>query len=479
MARFEIEYPGRHEAPSTGISKPAQKISKAAESVQNILPSLGDIGRNVVRGGARIAEAALGAPADLATAALGLGSLAEQVTQGEPQIVSKLHEAARGYLPTSENIRKYGTEKIAEKVAPEGYLTPQNEWEEYLDNFVDTAASFASPLIGPAKVGLKQAAKLAGTGGLAGWGAKKLGFGETGQAVASAGAMLATTFAGAPRMVDRAKGLYDKAKKAVRKATPAEIENILKDMPRRPHDISRVGVKDISSSIVEKGLAQVTEEINKGLSSPAKNIARKDVEDMLSKIKNGRINLEEIAQSKFDINKRIYKSTNKADYEAASEYLKPLKDSLIETIKESAPTHPEFAKNLLEADEIWAALKEEDFVSKFLNKRIDVNYNELKSPLTVGLLTALGGAAIEPFFPGTGKYVALGGLGLAGYSGYKAARIFAKSPQARKYYGELISSSLKKNVPQTLKAIRKLDHIFSVEDEESPQSQGRYEVSFQ
>lgn len=474
MARFEIEYPGKQEVPSTGISRPAQKISKAAESVQNILPSLGDIGRNVVRGGARIAEAALGAPADLATAALGLGSLAEQVTQGEPQIVSKLHEAARGYLPTSENIRKYGTEKIAEKVAPEGYLTPQNEWEEYLDNFVDTAASFASPLVGPAKVGLKQAAKLAGAGGLAGWGAKKLGFGETGQTVASAGAMLATTFAGAPRMVDRAKELYNEARDSL-KPTAAEIEKLTKNA--RPG--SKITIKGISHDKIERGLKLAESNISAGLDDAAKDIARKDIAKVRSKYVKGEIPLGEVAQIKFDLNDRIYKSTNRSELKAAEQYLKPLKDSLIETIKDSSHKYPKFADKLLTADEIWAALKEEDFVSKFLNKRIDVNYNELKSPLTVGLLTALGGAAIEPFFPGTGKYVALGGLGLAGYSGYKAARIFSKSPQARKYYGELISSSLKKNVPQTLKAIRKLDHIFSVEDEESPQSQGRYEISFQ
>lgn len=444
---FEVELPEGYQVPSTGLSKPAQKISKGARRIKEAAPSLGDIGRNVVRAGARIGEAALGAPADIATAALGLGSLAEQLipqAPGQLPFFPTLHEKARKNLPTSENIRKYGTEKIAEKLLPEGYLTPQSEREQQIDSFVDLAAGLASPLTGPLKTGAKQALKLAGAGTFGGWAAKKLGAGEAGQALASGGAMLATTLAGRPRLIDKARSLYDVSKESAIK-TP-----------------SNIGGKRIQEG-VKKSLA----EMDKGLENAAKNIARENIEQIRSKIDpvTGKIRLAEIAQIKKDINENIYKSSNVAEQKAANQYLKPVKDALLDTIKESEKTNPKFAKNLLEADQIWAALHEEGPITQFMQKWVKMDVNDIKSPLTVGILTTLGGTAVEPFFPTVGQYVRGAGLGLTAFSAANAGRIFMKSPVARKYYGELIGAALKQNVPATLKAIRKLDDIFVAEDE--------------
>lgn len=448
---FEVELPEGYKVPSTGISKPAQKISKAAEKARQYVPGAPDITRNAVRIGARAGEAAAGAPADIATGALGLGALAEQVIHGEPKTLSKLHEGARKYLPTSENIRKYGTENIA-KVLPQGYLEPQSEAEENIDKFVDLAASLASPLAGSLKIGGKAAATLATTGTLAGWGAKKLGAGETGQALATGGAMLATTLAGRPRLIDKARSLYESSKEAARKTPPGAVENIL---------------KDIGSTRIKEGAKRSLSEMNKGLDNAAKNIARENIDQILNKInpRTGKITLEEIAQIKKDINENIYKSSNVAEQKAANQYLKPVKDALIDTIKESEKINPKFAKNLLEADAIWAALHEQGPISQFMQKRIGVDINDLKSPLTLGIIGTLGGTVIEPFFPTAGKYARGAGMGLTAFSAVNAIRIFTKSPVARKYYGELIGAALKQNVPATLKAIRKLDDIFVAEDD--------------
>lgn len=456
MARFEIIYPEGHKLPNTGISKGAQKVSKGAEALRNALPSFGELGRNVARTATRAGEAILGAPADLATGALGLGALAEQVTQGEPQLLSQLHGAASRYLPTSENIRKYGTEKVSEKILPEGYLNPQSKNEQRWDSFVDTVASLGSPLLGSAKVGLKVASKLGLSNEFAKWGAEKLGLGEAGQAVAGAGAMLATSLAGAPRMVEYAGSLFDKSKAAAKTAKPYPAQTL------------------------ENVISETRKDLQKGSRNKAKGIAEEFLQDIESKIDpvTKKIPLEEIAQLKQDINANIYKSSNKAEVKAASEYLYKPKSELINIIKDSAKDHPEFANNLLAADEIWAALKNEDMVSNFLQKYIKSDINELKSPLTTGFLTALGGAAITPVAPKLGGYIAAGGAGLVGYTGYKAAQVFMKSGQARKYYSDLVKSALHKNVPATLKNIRKLDHIFSVEDEAMKQGQGRYEIVY-
>lgn len=449
---FEVELPEGYKVPSTGISKPAQKISKAAAKTKEYLPGTPDITRNAVRIGARAGESALGAPADLATGALGLGALAEQVIQGEPQIVSKLHEKARTYLPTSENIRKYGTEKIAEKVLPAGYLEPQSEAEQTIDNFVDLAFSIGSPALGSLKTGVKVAGKLAAAGTFGGWAAKRLGFGEAGQAAATGGAMLAATLAGRPRLIDKARSLYNSSKEAAKAGAVEKPFNI---------------VKDIGSTRIKEGIRESLAEMDKGLENTAKNIARKNIDQIQSKINpvTGKIALEEIAQIKKDINENIYKSSNVAEEKAASKYMKPVKDALFDTIKESEKFNPRFAKDLIEADAIWAALHEQGPIANFMQKWVKMDVNDIKSPLTVGILTTLGGTAIEPFFPTAGQYIRGAGVGLSAFSIGNAARIFTKSPVARKYYGELIGAALKQNVPATLKAIRKLDDIFVAEDE--------------
>lgn len=449
---FEVEI--ANNPPSTGLSKPAQKISKGAQKIKEASPSFGDIGRNIIRTGARAGEAILGAPADITTAALGLGSLAEQLVQapGQEPFFPALHEKARSFLPTSENIRKYGTEKIAEKTLPSGYLTPQSEAEQSLDNFVDLAASLASPLIGPLKTGVKQAAKLAGAGAFGGWAAKSIGAGETGQALASGGAMLATTLAGRPRLIDKARSLYDTSKEA----SKGETINAIK---------------------VREGARKALAEMDKGLDNNAKNIARKNIDQLLSKIDptTGNIALDELAQIKKDINENIYKSSSVAEEKAALQYSRPVKEGIINTIRESEKFNPAFAKNLLEADQIWAALHEQGPIASFMQKWVKFDINDLKSPLTVGILTTLGGTAVEPFLPTAGHYIRNAGVGLSAFSAANAMRLFIKNPTARKYYSELIGAALKRNVPATLKAIRKLDDIFIAEDGESIHN-GSFEV---
>ena len=461
MKRFEIEYPEGYKAPNTGISKGARAVSKGAEAVQEFVPSIGDAARNVARTAARAGEAVLGAPADLATAALGLGGLAEQVIGGEPQILSQLHGAASKYLPTSENIRKYGTEKVAEKILPENYLNPQGEYEKRWDGLVDTVASLGSPLLGPAKAGIKLATKLGLSGEFAKWGAEKVGFGEFGQAVTSTGAMLATSLAGSPRMIERAKGLYNESKAAAK-----ELKGIK---------------RFVSSEKLIEGVKETRKIIGKGLNNPAKKIVLEDLKTIEKKIKGNLVPLEEVVEFQKNINERIYKSTNKVDYKAASEYLNPVKSSSIDTIKDAAKTHPKVANPLLAADELWAAIKNDDPIGEFLTKRINYDINKLKSPVTKGLLSTMAGAAATAI-PVVGNYVGGtligGGAGIVAYTGYKAVQVFNKSPVARKIYKDLLTSTLKKNVPATLKNIRKLDHIFMAEDEKQGGKEGRYEIEY-
>jgi hypothetical protein len=491
MTRYTYEYPEEVKAPSTGISRPAQAISSGAEYIKDAVPSALEWGgRQLARTGARIAESALGAPADILSGALGLGGVLEQATQGEPQILSQAHELARNYLPTSENIRKYGTEKVAEQIAPEGYLDPQDEWEKQADNWVDLFAGIASPLTGAGRftvkglsAAAKEGAKLATAGSVGKWAAESLGAGEGWQQAASTGAMLLTSLAGAPKMKEYASGLYEKAKRAVSKNTPEEVEMILKDLgPNAPFNVSKVsrkGIKDFSARRLGAGMEKSRELIREGLSNDGKKIAQENLAEIAGKISKGKIPLSEVAAVKKSINENIYKTSNRDAQRAAEEYLSPVKDALIDTIKESAKGNPEFANNLLEADKIWAAIKNEDIISTVLQKYIKTDINELKNPLFISFLSGIAAVPLSFIHPYLGKAAATAAVGIPAYVTVRAARVFYNSPQARQYYKDFAKSALKNNIPRMLRDIKKLDHAFVAAEREEEKDEGKYTYSYE
>src|SRR6185369_6976858 len=124
--------------------------------------------RTGLRTAARIGEAAVGLPGDIAQAALGA---ANYVSGGAVPTYGQVQEKLPISLPTSENVKQFQEKATGE------YLKPQGENEQTWDDFVGLVTQLAIPISGPAglaKAGattkalqaVPKAAKVAGIGTL-------------------------------------------------------------------------------------------------------------------------------------------------------------------------------------------------------------------------------------------------------------------------------------------------------------------------
>ena len=203
MAKWII---GEDQAPSTGLSRGAQNLTKGAEALREFVPgAIKTVGRNVARVASRAGEQLLANPFEPASLATGLGEIGIQAATG----VSTPLETAYQHIPTQSTFKKYNP-------LPDFIKEPQNEIEQGIDDFVTTLVSLAGSPFKALRTSAGTALKLAGFGE----GAKQLvkfaGGGEGLQETAKVGTMLATSIAGAPRMQEYAGELYDTAKNAVR-----------------------------------------------------------------------------------------------------------------------------------------------------------------------------------------------------------------------------------------------------------------------
>jgi hypothetical protein len=394
--------------------------------------------RNVARGIARAGEAALGAPGDILSGALGLGEYAaKKIGATKPTVF----EQARKIVPTSETVRKYATENIA-KFLPEGYLEPQSNYEKLADELIGDFVSFITPTTGPLKLGAKTAAKIAGAGTAAKFGAQQLDLGEGTQEGVKLGAMLATSLGGRPKLDAYKNSLYEAAR-----------ENLPEG--------ARVSASELSPAI-----KAVEKRATLGHASAAEKEAIDYLRSVEDKISGKTIPLDSVWQLKKDLNEMAFKSSKVAETKAAQQLLRPVKDALGKTIEGARTQFPAFVNNLSMADEIHRAVNASGPLGQFL--RDNIKFDAFKSPLTSALL---GGAYYA------GMPVIKTGVGAAvGKNLYLAGEAALKSPEVRKYYAKTVGAALKENVTQTKKFSRLLDDSLSKEQaKESPE--GRYILS--
>ncbi len=412
MARFQLEA----EVPETGIQSTT---------------------RNIARTVARAGEAALGAPGDIASGLLGIGEFAaKKLGATKPTVF----EQARKIIPTSETVKKYGTDTIA-KYLPEGYLEPQGTYEKLADELVGDFVSFITPAVGPLKLGAKTAAKIAGAGSAAKFGAQKLDLGEGAQEGVKLGAMLATSFAGQPRLNAYKNSLYDAARE---------------NLPE--------GAK-VSAIELKLAIRKVEHAATLGHISAAEKEALDYLRSVEDKITQNKVPLESVWQLKKDLNEMAFKSSRLAETKAAQQILRPVKEALAKTIEGARSEYPAFVNNLSAADEIHRAINSSGPMGQFL--RDNINFDALKSPLTSALLGGAYYAGLPVLKTGVGAAV--------GKELYLAGEAFLKSPEVRKYYGRTVQAALKQNATQTKKFSHLLDNSLAKEEEQSPK--GRYILS--
>lgn len=418
MARFQLEA----EVPETGVQSAT---------------------RNIARTAARVGESALGAPGDIASGLLGLGEYASQKLGYEPSILG----TTRDYIPTSDTFKKYGTDVIA-KYLPEGYLEPQGTYEKLADELVGDFVSFITPTAGPLKVGAKTAAKIAGAGNAAKFGAQQLDLGEGTQEGVKLGAMLAASFLGLPKLDAYKNALYDAARDSLPEGARVSADDLLPAIKKVEHRVNLGHAGEAEKEAIGY------------LKSIEDKISRKNLDN----VSKNEIPLDSVWQLKKDLNEMAFKSSRPAETKAAQQMLRPVKDALAKTIESARSEAPGFVSNLQVADEIHRAINSSGPLGQFLKDNI--KFDAFKSPLTSALL---GGA----YYAGL-PVVKAGVGGALGKNIYLAGESIIKSPEVRKYYSKTIQAALRENATQTRKFSRLLDNALQKEGEEQS---GRYVLS--
>lgn len=411
MARFQLDA----EIPETGIQSAA---------------------RNATRTVARAGEAALGAPGDIASGLLGLGEFAaKKLGATKPTLFGE----AQKIIPTSDTFKRYGTDVIA-KFLPEGYLEPQGNYEKLADELVGDFVSFITPTTGPLKLGVKTAAKIAGAGTAAKFGAQQLDLGEGTQEGVKLGGMLAASFLGLPKLDAYKNALYD----AARENLPEGAQ--------------------VAATELRPAIKKVEHRATLGHASSAEKEALDYLKSVDEKIVQNKIPLDSVWQLKKDLNEMAFKSSRPAETKAAQQLLRPVKEALGKTIEAARSEAPGFVSNLLAADEIHRAVNSAGPLGQFLKENI--KFDAFKSPLTSALL----GASYY-----VGAPVIKAGVGAAlGKNIYLAGEAIVKSPEVRKYYAKTMQAALKQNATQVRKFSRLLDNALQKENEEES---GRYVLS--
>jgi hypothetical protein len=384
--------------------------------------------RGAARSTARGVESTLGAPGDVASGGLGIiQSAGKKITGKEDQLVSLLQSV----IPTSETFHKYGTENVA-KLLPHGYLEPQNDYEKDADQVVKDIAGFASPFLGPLKTGLKTATKLAGIGNLASFAAKKVGVEEKGQQAVKIGSMLAASLAGASNAKAYKNELYDAAESAIPEGAKA------------------------SATYLEPALLKVEKKLLQGDVGEKEEAALSFIDSIRGKVnpQTGEIPLESLWKFKKQYNERVYSPYNTVENRAATDYLHPVQDALMDSIDKSKSKYPEFVNNLHKADDFNAGIASTAEIGKFFERNI--GNLKLLSPYTPLLL----GAAFVNH-----PYLAVAGAITYGSTVMKS---LIKHPEVKKYYYKTIKAALSENTTQFLRGAKQLDKALKGYENEEP-----------
>lgn len=431
--------------PSSSEPEPIQESNLPGSYITSDENPLGTLVRGVARTGARALETGAGIPGAIAD--VGLGA-ANYLTGGAIPTYKQVQEKLPISLPTPENIREFHEPYTGEYLKPQGYA------EEVGDELTNLITSLVTPVTGlaglasKAKLGkaaaqLPRAAKIAGAAVGGGELVKQLGGSELAGEATKLGVLLASGIPGGRKVLEgQAKKAYD-----VTKDVP---DDVFIKTPKLKETASKLAKQ------VELGhLTEDKEAVQDLLKSFDKAFEKGSAFSKKGRYEPRGIQVKEAAQLEKDINQLL--NSPKLPKQAQPPLLQ-LKGELQSALTGYGEHHPEWGKAYKESKEIWRALHARSGVSKFLEKHFDLE-DLLENKLTKSVL--FGGAIYS--LP---KTAAIVGPGIAASEALKAVELFARSPQARKYYWDATKAALKDNKNGFINSARKLDKIFS---EEEPQ----------
>lgn len=394
-----------------------------------------NVGRQLGRSGARIAETVLGAPRALGEFGESLvpekrlKNLAGKVGLQKP--VEKGLELTKKYapyklFPKSEDIRENVTNFIFGKK-----LEPKNKWEEKADNLVSDFAALAIPMPG-SQLKLLKPALLAAGGNVASEVVGQVGGSEKQKTYAKLGTILAGSMIN-PKSAEKLKdSLYAEA----RQAKPANAKVSGKALLKNTNDFEKQLLKgDPSAGSKKKALSLV-----------------KEIKD---KVKNNEINVDELEEFKRNINEArssLYDEfkADKLGRKTAKRNLDHVSGLIDGALDEYGKINPEWKSVYRQANEVHGAIAESHKARNYIAKA--VRKYGMHSILPLLGIGHYGGA------PAIGGLAGAAAAGTAIVGGGEIAIRFAKSPTLQKHYMNLVNSALKEDslaVHQNLKKLQK------------------------
>ncbi len=407
---------------------------------------LGYLGRSGARGVARGIESVLGLPGDIASGIRGLSKAAgiANVT-GETYGVKPSAENDRLPIPTSEDIKKHGTQRLTGE-----YLNPRTSGEESFDEIVGDAAAIFSPVKGkiPFAKSIVKALGKSAIGNAAKWGAEKVTGSPLVGAAAKIGSMaLASSLGGRNALKTLEKQSYDKAFGSINDKTKFNF---------RPEKVKFDKIK----KMIQKG-----DKPNKQFLLDRVNA----FENILGK-GSSKASIEEAIELKRGWNEYLLDPFLSSKSKKA---LKGLVGTVNEGINRFGSKNKAFGEPFKIADELHGALQSSNFVQKFLSKSPLVQ-DTIKNPVVKHLL--FGGAVTGAQALGFPKIAAGAGAIYGASELAKQAQLLIKSPTARKYYKEIIQDSLKNDTRALAKNLKGLEKEADKFIKKNPEKPGRFKI---
>jgi hypothetical protein len=361
-------------------------------------PYLHETGRHAARLGSRLAETIIGIPGDIQSLInSGVFAGLEKITGLPPASEEAREEARSRSLPTSGRLKEFSQKTTG------GFTSPQSKIEESIDESVETVAS----LLGPNK--FRKALGI-GLGAVAAKkGLEQVGFGKGTQEAGKLGTLFMLSLINPNGAIKFASSQYDKANSLAK------------------------GVS-IPASNLESSLKNLESNLRKGVTTPAKNIVIKPTEELIGKIKNGKIPVQELTNAKRDINTLM---GDPSLLKRERNLLKDLARHVDVAIKPFEKINPEFSKAYRPANEIYGAVMQGNKASNFIKKTLGP-----KSIFaTIAGETILGQP--EAILPTAGAALGIHG----GAKLYDFATRVAKSKQLQKFYSKALVAAAKEDAP--------------------------------
>ena len=354
-----------------------------------------EIPRHVSRVASRIVETIGGIPGDVSSL-INSGFLygLEKITGSEtPEDLKEILQRTK--FPTSSELKKFSQEST------KGFTEPQNELEKKGDEIAETLSSLLGPMKFRRALGISVGAQAVKEG------LKGLGVGEGKQEAGKLGTMFLLSMVNPNGAMKYASSMYDKADSLIKGAS-------------------------IAAPQFEKNLINLQESLKKGVSTPAKNVVLKPTEELIGKIKNGKIPVQDLTAAKRDINTLM---GDPALLKREKNLLKNLGSHIDNAIKPFEKINPEFSKAYRPANEIYGTIMQGNKASNFVKK-------------TLGNKSMLGAIMAEAAF-GHPEYIMPTVAGIAGAKGIAKGSDFvtrmSKSPELRAFYTKAMIAAAKED----------------------------------